>query len=163
MLKRQKVTFGGSVIKKIIGSVLGHDLSSIQVCVNLLSSFCLILLTNQPTNKQTDKQTDAGENNLLGWGNNRKWISDIFWYTFDEQGSYWGRGTQTLDLRLAHARQQASDEWGVMHFHPFIYLFYRLWDDGIIDPADTRLVLGLSLSAALNAPTKKTRFGVFRM
>ncbi|KAJ4942059.1 hypothetical protein JOQ06_011929 [Pogonophryne albipinna] len=39
----------------------------------------------------------------------------------------------------------------------------RLWDDGIIDPADTRLVLGLSLSAALNAPTKKTRFGVFRM
>uniref|UniRef100_A0AAQ4QEI7 Methylcrotonoyl-CoA carboxylase beta chain, mitochondrial n=1 Tax=Gasterosteus aculeatus aculeatus TaxID=481459 RepID=A0AAQ4QEI7_GASAC len=39
----------------------------------------------------------------------------------------------------------------------------RLWDDGIIDPTDTRLVLGLSLSAALNAPTKKTRFGVFRM
>uniref|UniRef100_A0A3P9LYN8 methylcrotonoyl-CoA carboxylase n=1 Tax=Oryzias latipes TaxID=8090 RepID=A0A3P9LYN8_ORYLA len=39
----------------------------------------------------------------------------------------------------------------------------RLWDDGIIDPADTRLVLGLSLSAALNAPTKKTHFGVFRM
>ena len=39
----------------------------------------------------------------------------------------------------------------------------RLWDDGIIDPADTRLVLGLSLSAALNAPTKKTEFGVFRM
>uniref|UniRef100_A0AAY5L623 Methylcrotonoyl-CoA carboxylase beta chain, mitochondrial n=1 Tax=Esox lucius TaxID=8010 RepID=A0AAY5L623_ESOLU len=39
----------------------------------------------------------------------------------------------------------------------------RLWDDGIIDPADTRLVLGMSLSAALNAPTQKTRFGVFRM
>uniref|UniRef100_A0A8C5C3N4 methylcrotonoyl-CoA carboxylase n=1 Tax=Gadus morhua TaxID=8049 RepID=A0A8C5C3N4_GADMO len=39
----------------------------------------------------------------------------------------------------------------------------RLWDDGIIDPADTRLVLGLSLSAALNAPMKKTQFGVFRM
>ncbi|KAM9507569.1 methylcrotonoyl-CoA carboxylase beta chain, mitochondrial isoform 1-T1 [Guaruba guarouba] len=39
----------------------------------------------------------------------------------------------------------------------------RLWDDGIIDPADTRLVLGLSLSAALNAPTKKTEFGIFRM
>ncbi|KAG7221369.1 hypothetical protein INR49_017245 [Caranx melampygus] len=43
------------------------------------------------------------------------------------------------------------------------YSSARLWDDGIIDPADTRLVLGLSLSAALNAPTKKTRFGVFRM
>ncbi|XP_015277228.1 PREDICTED: methylcrotonoyl-CoA carboxylase beta chain, mitochondrial, partial [Gekko japonicus] len=43
------------------------------------------------------------------------------------------------------------------------YSSARLWDDGIIDPADTRLVLGLSLSAALNAPTKKTEFGVFRM
>ncbi|KFP02437.1 hypothetical protein N300_12750, partial [Calypte anna] len=43
------------------------------------------------------------------------------------------------------------------------YSSARLWDDGIIDPADTRLVLGLSLSAALNAPTKKTKFGVFRI
>uniref|UniRef100_A0A670IYW9 Methylcrotonoyl-CoA carboxylase beta chain, mitochondrial n=1 Tax=Podarcis muralis TaxID=64176 RepID=A0A670IYW9_PODMU len=43
------------------------------------------------------------------------------------------------------------------------YSSARLWDDGIIDPADTRLVLGLSLSAALNAPTQKTEFGVFRM
>jgi 3-methylcrotonyl-CoA carboxylase beta subunit len=39
----------------------------------------------------------------------------------------------------------------------------RMWDDGIIAPADTRRVLGLSLSAALNAPIEKTRFGVFRM
>ncbi|XP_033105843.1 methylcrotonoyl-CoA carboxylase beta chain, mitochondrial-like [Anneissia japonica] len=39
----------------------------------------------------------------------------------------------------------------------------RLWDDGVIDPADTRTVLGLSLSAALNAPISDTRFGVFRM
>jgi len=39
----------------------------------------------------------------------------------------------------------------------------RLWDDGIIDPAQTRDVLGLSLSAALNAPIPETRFGVFRM
>uniref|UniRef100_A0A1L8E2U2 Probable methylcrotonoyl-CoA carboxylase beta chain, mitochondrial n=1 Tax=Nyssomyia neivai TaxID=330878 RepID=A0A1L8E2U2_9DIPT len=39
----------------------------------------------------------------------------------------------------------------------------RLWDDGIIDPADTRRVLGLSLSAALNNPGDATRFGVFRM
>ncbi|XP_072922157.1 methylcrotonoyl-CoA carboxylase beta chain, mitochondrial [Hemitrygon akajei] len=43
------------------------------------------------------------------------------------------------------------------------YSSARLWDDGIIDPADTRLVIGLSLSAALNAPTKKTNFGIFRM
>ena len=46
--------------------------------------------------------------------------------------------------------------------HPY-YATARLWDDGIIDPADTRLVLGLSLSAALNAPIEETRFGVFRM
>jgi 3-methylcrotonyl-CoA carboxylase beta subunit len=39
----------------------------------------------------------------------------------------------------------------------------RLWDDGVIDPADTRTVLGLSLSAALNAPIAGTTFGVFRM
>ena len=39
----------------------------------------------------------------------------------------------------------------------------RLWDDGVIDPADTRTVLGLGLSAALNAPIPPTRFGVFRM
>jgi 3-methylcrotonyl-CoA carboxylase beta subunit len=46
--------------------------------------------------------------------------------------------------------------------HPY-YATARLWDDGIIDPADTRRVLGLALSASLNAPIEKTRFGVFRM
>ena len=46
--------------------------------------------------------------------------------------------------------------------HPY-YASARLWDDGIIDPADTRRVLGLSLSAALNKPRQDTRFGVFRM
>ncbi|MFT3806374.1 carboxyl transferase domain-containing protein [Arenimonas sp.] len=46
--------------------------------------------------------------------------------------------------------------------HPF-YASARLWDDGIIDPADTRRVLGLALSASLNAPIEKTGFGVFRM
>ena len=43
------------------------------------------------------------------------------------------------------------------------YASARLWDDGIIDPADSRRVLGLALSAALNAPIEPTRFGVFRM
>jgi 3-methylcrotonyl-CoA carboxylase beta subunit len=43
------------------------------------------------------------------------------------------------------------------------YATARLWDDGIIDPADTRRVLGLALSASLNAPIEKDRFGVFRM
>lgn len=46
--------------------------------------------------------------------------------------------------------------------HPY-YASARLWDDGVIDPADTRQVLGLSLSAALNQPIEDTRFGVFRM
>jgi acetyl-CoA carboxylase carboxyltransferase component len=43
------------------------------------------------------------------------------------------------------------------------YSTARLWDDGVIDPADTRTVLGLGLSAALNAPIPEPRFGVFRM
>ena len=46
--------------------------------------------------------------------------------------------------------------------HPY-YGSARLWDDGVIDPADTRMVLGLSISAALNAPVEESRFGVFRM
>ena len=46
--------------------------------------------------------------------------------------------------------------------HPY-YASARLWDDGVIDPADTRLVLGLSLSAALNKPIEDTQFGIFRM
>eukprot|EP01103_Thecamoeba_quadrilineata_P002969 TRINITY_DN12809_c0_g1_i1.p1 TRINITY_DN12809_c0_g1~~TRINITY_DN12809_c0_g1_i1.p1 ORF type:complete len:562 (+),score=105.41 TRINITY_DN12809_c0_g1_i1:153-1688(+) len=43
------------------------------------------------------------------------------------------------------------------------YSSARLWDDGIIDPADTRRVLGLSLLSALNAPIEDTKFGIFRM
>ncbi len=43
------------------------------------------------------------------------------------------------------------------------YASARLWDDGIIDPAETRMVLALSISAALNAPVEATQFGVFRM
>ncbi len=46
--------------------------------------------------------------------------------------------------------------------HPY-FATARLWDDGIIDPADTRRVLGLGLSAARNAPIEDTRFGIFRM
>ena len=46
--------------------------------------------------------------------------------------------------------------------HPY-YASARLWDDGVIDPADTRMVLGLALSAAMNKPPEETKFGVFRM
>ena len=46
--------------------------------------------------------------------------------------------------------------------HPY-YASARLWDDGVIAPSDTRRVLALGLSAAMNAPILETRFGVFRM
>ncbi|WP_071331975.1 carboxyl transferase domain-containing protein [Burkholderia contaminans] len=46
--------------------------------------------------------------------------------------------------------------------HPY-YASARLWDDGVIDPAQTRDVLGLGLAASMNAPIEDTRFGVFRM
>ena len=46
--------------------------------------------------------------------------------------------------------------------HPY-YASARLWDDGVIDPVDTRMALGLGISAALNAPIPDPRFGVFRM
>jgi 3-methylcrotonyl-CoA carboxylase beta subunit len=46
--------------------------------------------------------------------------------------------------------------------HPY-YATARLWDDGVIKPADTRRVLGMALSAARNAEIPDVRFGVFRM
>ena len=54
-------------------------------------------------------------------------------------------------------RQQYEEEG-----HPY-YASARLWDDGIIDPSETRQVLGLSIAASLNGPIEKTNFGVFRM
>ena len=46
--------------------------------------------------------------------------------------------------------------------HPY-YASARLWDDGIIDPSETRQVLGLAISASLNKPIEDTKFGIFRM
>jgi 3-methylcrotonyl-CoA carboxylase beta subunit len=46
--------------------------------------------------------------------------------------------------------------------HPY-YASARLWDDGVIDPLDTRATLALAISASLNAPIPDTKFGVFRM
>ena len=54
-------------------------------------------------------------------------------------------------------REQYEDEG-----NPY-YATARLWDDGIIAPSETRRVLALAFSAALNAPIPETRFGVFRM
>ena len=57
----------------------------------------------------------------------------------------------------APIRRQYEDQG-----HPY-YATARLWDDGVVDPAQTRRVLGLSLSASLNAPIQPTKFGLFRM
>ncbi len=57
----------------------------------------------------------------------------------------------------APIRQQYEEQG-----HPY-YATARLWDDGVIDPADTRRVLALGLSATRNAPIEDTKFGVFRM
>jgi 3-methylcrotonyl-CoA carboxylase beta subunit len=57
----------------------------------------------------------------------------------------------------APIRRQYEDQG-----HPY-YATARLWDDGVIDPADTRRVLALGLSASLNAPIEDTKFGLFRM
>jgi len=65
------------------------------------------------------------------------------------------------DDEVAAIKQPILEQYG-RRGHPY-YSSARLWDDGVIDPAQTREVLGLALSAALNAPIEPTRFGVFRM
>ncbi len=71
------------------------------------------------------------------------------------------RGESWSAQEEAAFRQPIRDQYDLQG-HPY-YASARLWDDGIIDPADTRRVLGLSISASLNAPIPETRFGVFRM
>jgi 3-methylcrotonyl-CoA carboxylase beta subunit len=70
-------------------------------------------------------------------------------------GGEWS--TEDEDAFKAPIREQYERQG-----HPY-YATARLWDDGVIDPADTRRVLGLALSASFNAPIEKDRFGVFRM
>ncbi len=70
-------------------------------------------------------------------------------------------GEQWSDDDEAKFKQPLLDAYD-QQGHPF-YASARLWDDGVIDPADTRRVLALCLSAALNKPIEETRYGVFRM
>nr|XP_008272747.1 methylcrotonoyl-CoA carboxylase beta chain, mitochondrial isoform X3 [Oryctolagus cuniculus] len=80
--------------------------------------------------------------------------------------------TVTKDQKAREGKQFSSAEESALK-EPIIkrfeeegnpyYSSARLWDDGIIDPVDTRMVLGLSISAALNAPIQKSEFGIFRM
>jgi 3-methylcrotonyl-CoA carboxylase beta subunit len=70
-------------------------------------------------------------------------------------------GEAWSDAEEAAFKQPIIDSYEAQG-HPY-YASARLWDDGVIDPADTRMVLGLALSACLNHPIGETRFGVFRM
>ncbi|MFT4768040.1 MAG: 3-methylcrotonyl-CoA carboxylase beta subunit [Glaciecola sp.] len=71
------------------------------------------------------------------------------------------RNESMSDDEEAEFKQPILDRYEAQG-HPF-YASARLWDDGVIDPVDTRQVLALALSAALNAPVTESRFGVFRM
>ncbi len=73
----------------------------------------------------------------------------------EAKGGQWS--AEEEEAFKAPIRQQYEDQG-----HPY-YATARLWDDGVIDPADTRRVLALGLSATRNAPIADTRFGVFRM
>jgi 3-methylcrotonyl-CoA carboxylase beta subunit len=72
------------------------------------------------------------------------------------------RAGQTFSAEEEQQLKQPILEQYEHQGHPY-YSSARLWDDGVIDPAQTRDVLGLALSASLNAPIEPTRFGVFRM
>ena len=73
----------------------------------------------------------------------------------ERKGGSWS--AQEEEAFKAPIRQQYEEQG-----HPY-YATARLWDDGVIDPADTRRVLALGLSAAQNAPIEDVKFGVFRM
>lgn len=72
------------------------------------------------------------------------------------------RGGGTLSAEEEEAIKKPILEQYERQGHPY-YSSARLWDDGVIDPAQTRDVLGLAISATLNAPIEATRFGIFRM
>ena len=73
----------------------------------------------------------------------------------ERAGEQW---SEKEELEFKQPTLDAYDQQG----HPY-YASARLWDDGVIDPADTRQVLALALSASLNAPIQESRYGVFRM
>ncbi len=74
---------------------------------------------------------------------------------FTKQGKDWSSEDEEQFKAAMRSQYEAQG-------NPY-YASARLWDDGVIAPQDTRRILGLSLSAALNAPIESTRFGVFRM
>ena len=73
----------------------------------------------------------------------------------EKRGESWSSESEEVFKHPIQAQYEAQG-------HPY-YASARLWDDGVIDPADTRRVLGLGIAAALNAPIQREPFGVFRM
>jgi 3-methylcrotonyl-CoA carboxylase beta subunit len=74
---------------------------------------------------------------------------------YDKAGTAWSAAEEGM------FKQPVIDTYETQG-HPY-FASARLWDDGVIDPADTRMVLGLAISASLNKPIEETSFGVFRM
>ena len=83
-----------------------------------------------------------------------------------------GAGSDKPGMQAAHREMKAEGGWAVVFTESCAItpdadqlpaVTARMWDDGICDPAETRRVLGLSLSATLNAPIQPTKFGLFRM
>ena len=86
-------------------------------------------------------------------------------------------GEQAAAVLATVRRDQLGDAWTAQEEEEFrrpireqyehqgspYYSTARIWDDGVIDPADTRRVLGLGLAAAAGAPLEPVRYGVFRM
>ena len=82
-------------------------------------------------------------------------LADVKRNALERQGESWS------DEDEQAFKQPVIDQFE-RQSHPY-YASARLWDDGIIDPVQTRNVIALSLSAALNAPEQDTRYGIFRM
>ena len=76
----------------------------------------------------------------------------------------WAGGARARRCRRASRRRSRRRSWRSTRSegNPY-YCTARLWDDGILDPLDTRMALGLGIAAALNTPISETTFGVFRM
>ncbi|MDM7482993.1 MAG: carboxyl transferase domain-containing protein [Halomonas sp.] len=82
-------------------------------------------------------------------------LSQVKREQYEREGREWSKADE-------EAFKQPTRDQYEHQGHPY-YASARLWDDGVIDPLQTRDVLGLSLAAAMNAEIKQTRFGVFRM
>ncbi len=103
---------------------------------------------------------------LFTWPNARisvmggEQAADVLATVKDDQREREGKPKMSVEER-AEFRRPTLEKYEA-EGNPY-YATARLWDDGVVDPAETRRVLALSLSAAYNAPIPETRFGVFRM